>query len=223
MLHGLCGCGLVLLVSGQIGAVNRTKQRTFQPTKYLIMELAALTNAFVQHWPIWLVSVVLVVAAVIDGWALKVPNWITFPMIVAGWVYSFAAGGATGLGWSLAGSVVGLLLLYPLYSVGGMGAGDVKLLAGIGAWVHVEHTWQVFVATTIVGAIMAIAMVIISGQWKHHSKQFVYILREWFDVRDPEALYQIAAERKPRMRLLPYGIPMTLAALGYFACQGMYF
>jgi len=187
------------------------------------MDLAALANAFIQHWPIWLVSVVLVVAAVIDGWALKVPNWITFPMIISGWIYSFAAGGVEGLGWSFAGSVVGLLLLYPLYSVGGMGAGDVKLLAGIGAWVHVEHTWQVFVATTIVGAFMAVIMIILSGQWKHHAKQFVFIIREWFEVANPERLYEIAAERKPRMRLLPYGIPMTLAALGYIACQVMYF
>jgi len=196
---------------------------SFKSISIEIMDLAVLANAFIQHWPIWLVSVVLVVAAVIDGWALKVPNWITFPMIISGWIYSFAAGGVEGLSWSLAGSVVGLLLLYPLYSVGGMGAGDVKLLAGIGAWVHVEHTWQVFVATTIVGAVMAVIMIILSGQWKHHAKQFVVIIREWFEVADPEQLYQIAAERKPRMRLLPYGIPMTLAALGYFACQGMYF
>jgi prepilin peptidase CpaA len=187
------------------------------------MEWASLTQSFVSHWDIWLVSVTLVVAAVIDGWMLKVPNWITFPMILSGWVYSAVVGGWTGFGWSLLGSFVGLMLLYVLYSVGGMGAGDVKLLAGIGAWVHTDHTVNIFIATTIVGAIMAVIMVAWSGQWKHHAKQFVMILREFWVVRDTETLYQRAAERKPTMRLLPYGIPMTLAALGYFAFQGMYF
>ncbi|MFN9911453.1 MAG: prepilin peptidase, partial [Pirellulaceae bacterium] len=65
-----------------------------------------------------MVSVTLVVAAVIDGWMLKVPNWMTFPMIATGWCYSLAIGGWSGLGWSLLGSVVGLSLLYVLYSVG---------------------------------------------------------------------------------------------------------
>jgi prepilin peptidase CpaA len=49
------------------------------------------------------------------------------------------------------------------------------------------------------------------------------LIGEFFEVKDPEALFQRAAERKPRMYLLPYGIPMTIADLGYFAFQGMYF
>lgn len=186
------------------------------------MQPMTLLQNFAEHWPIWLVSIVLVVAAVIDGWMLKVPNWITFPMIATGWIYSFVAGGWTGLGWSFLGSVVGLMLLFILYSVGGMGAGDVKLLAGIGAWVHVDHTLNIFIATTIVGAVMALIMIGWSGQWKHHANQFVMIVKEFFVIADAEALYQIAAERKPRMKLLPYGIPMTIAALGYFFAQGMY-
>lgn len=187
------------------------------------MDWINLLNGVASHWPIWLVSIVLVVAAVIDGWMLKVPNWITFPMIVSGWVYSFSAAGMSGLGWSLLGSFVGLMLLFILYSIGGMGAGDVKLLAGIGAWVYVEHTFNIFAATTIVGAIMAILMVAWTGNWSKHSRQFKQIACDIFRIRNSEVLYQQAAERKSRMLLLPYGIPMTLAALGYFAFQGMYF
>ena len=54
-----------------------------------------------DNWPMWGVSVTLVVAAVIDGLYLKVPNKITYPLIVTGWVYSLASGGLVGLGWSL--------------------------------------------------------------------------------------------------------------------------
>jgi prepilin peptidase CpaA len=182
-----------------------------------------MINGLIANWHIWTVSIVLVVAAVIDGWKLKVPNWITFPMILTGWVYSFASGGWSGLGWSLLATFFGLALLYGIYMVGGMGAGDVKLLAGIGAWVHAEHTWNIFATTAIVGGIMALCMVAYTGAWRKHYAQFRMLISEFVEVRDPEALFQRAAERKPRMFLLPYGIPMTVAALGYFAFNGMYF
>ncbi|MHC4180779.1 MAG: A24 family peptidase [Planctomycetota bacterium] len=85
-------------------------------------------EVLVANWHVWLLTVVLVVAAVIDGWKLKVPNWLTFPLVISGWVYSAAFFGWSGLGWSLVGTGVGLALLLPAYAIGGMGAGDVKLL-----------------------------------------------------------------------------------------------
>jgi prepilin peptidase CpaA len=182
-----------------------------------------MINGLIGNWHIWTVSIILVIAAVIDGWKLKVPNWITFPMIITGWIYSFASGGWPGLGWSFLATFFGLALLYGIYMIGGMGAGDVKLLAGIGAWVHAEHTWNIFAATAIVGGIMALCMIAYTGAWRKHYAQFRMLISEFVEVRDPEVLFQRAAERKPRMYLLPYGIPMTVAALGYFAFQGMYF
>ena len=98
---------------------------------------------------------------------LKVPNWITFPMIISGWVYSAALSpyaGWEGLMYSLLGTVVGLALLLPLYAIGGMGAGDVKLLAGVGAWVWSTHDLYAFAVSAIVGAIIAVLMVLSATQ-----------------------------------------------------------
>lgn len=180
-----------------------------------------LLTHFTQNWAIWAVSVTLVVAAVIDGLYLKVPNKITYPLIVAGWMYSTYVGGLPGLGWSLLATFFGLALLFGLHLIGGMGAGDVKLLAGIAAFVHIEHTWYIFVVTTIVGAIMAMVQIALSGQWMKHWTQAQSMLHEIVTVRDADKLYEISQERKPRMRLLPYGIPMTIAAIGYFAYAGL--
>lgn len=189
--------------------------------------LTTLAAGMAEHWHVWFVTVVLVVAAVIDGYQLKVPNWLTFPMIASGWLYSIVAFSLEGLpwyeglGWSLLGTVVGLALLMPAYAIGGMGAGDVKLMAGVGAWMFSTHTFYAFCATTVVGAVLAVGMVLCRKAWKKHSDQFWMILNEIMIIKNPETLSAIAAERKPSMLLLPYGIPMAIGTIAYFAWSGL--
>ncbi len=182
---------------------------------------AALGEVIAQHWTIWLVTVVMILAAVIDGFELKVPNWVTFPFIASGWIYSVAAFGWEGLYWSIAGTVIGLLLLLPAYAIGGMGAGDVKLLAGLGAWVYGTHTLYAFAFTAVIGAILAVGMVLARKAWKKHSDQFWMILNEITVIKNPEQLAEIAAKRKPSMLLLPYGIPMAIGTIVYFLWAGL--
>lgn len=189
--------------------------------------LSALATSVLENWPVWTVTVFLILAAVIDGFELRVPNWLTFPMIISGWAYSVSAAVWTGeswwigLGWSLLGTLVGLLLLLPAYAIGGMGAGDVKLLAGVGAWVHATHTFWAFCATAIVGAVLAVAMVVLRRAWLKHARQFWMILNEIMTIRDPNQLSEIAAQRKSVMLLLPYGIPIAIGSIGYFVWMGM--
>ncbi len=169
----------------------------------------------------WMLTVVLVLAAVIDGWKLKVPNWLTFPLILLGWGCSWAMFGWSGLWASFQGTAVGLGLLLPAYAIGGMGAGDVKLLAGVGAWLGMTDTLWAFVISAVVGAVLAVGMVLYRGAWKHHQQQFMEIVQEILTVRNPEELAARAAERKPQMLLLPYGIPIAIGTITYFVYGGM--
>jgi prepilin peptidase CpaA len=57
--------------------------------------------------------------------------------------------------------------------------------------------------------------------WSKHRNQFWMILFEVLSIRDPSQLSQIAAERKSSMLLLPYGIPIALGTILYFAWTGM--
>ncbi len=181
----------------------------------------AFAQAAAEHWHVWLVSLVLVVAAVIDGWKLKVPNWLTFPFVLSGWAYGFWSLGWSGLGYSVLGTLVGLGLLLPLYAIGGMGAGDVKLLAGVGAWMGSAVTFWAFCASAIVGGLMALAMMAYRRSWQRHRDNLLVILSELVTIRDPERLAALAAQRKPRMLLLPYGIPIAVGSIGYFLWSGM--
>jgi prepilin peptidase CpaA len=189
-----------------------------------MVTLHDITRSFTENWPVWFVTITLVVAAVIDGLKLKVPNWITFPMIISGWIYSATLSpfaGWEGLMFSLVGTAVGLGLLLPLYAIGGMGAGDVKLLAGVGAWVWGTTTLYAFVVSAIVGGVIALIMVVAKRSWFKHKTQFWMICNEILTVKDPEKLAAIAAERKPTMLLLPYGIPIAIGTIGYFVAAGM--
>ncbi|MEZ6095612.1 MAG: A24 family peptidase [Pirellulaceae bacterium] len=189
--------------------------------------MSGLMNGIVENWPYWFVTLFVIIAAYIDGKELRVPNKITYPMIIAGWIYSMIAyqmggqGWYVGLGWSLAGTAVGLATLLPAYSIGGMGAGDVKMMAGIGAWIYCTDTFYAFCVSAVAGALLSIGMIVWAKQGRKHWNQFMYIFNEIITVRNPETLSQIAAERKTSMRLLPYGIPIAIGTVTYFAWMGM--
>lgn len=183
--------------------------------------METLIQGITENWAVWFVTVVLIVAAVIDGAILKVPNWLTFPFIICGWIHCTIQGGGWGLLYSLAGTFVGMMLLLVLRNVGGMGGGDVKLLAGVGAWLGTVVTLYAFAATAIVGGIMAAFMIWKSGNWTKHYAMALQILEEWKTVKKPSELSKIARERKPTMYLLPYGIPMAIGSIIYFAYAGL--
>ena len=173
-------------------------------------DFQSLTHAVVENWPIWVVTITLIVAAVIDGMKLKVPNWITFPMIISGWIYSDYALAVRRLGRAAVQprrhrGRPGVLL--PAYAIGGMGAGDVKLMAGVGAWVWATVTLWAFAISAIVGGVIAVVMVIVGKGWNKHQGQFWMICNEILTVKDPDKLATIAAERKPTMMLLPVRHP----------------
>lgn len=173
-------------------------------------------TSFTTNGHVWVVSAILIWAAWIDGKELRVPNWMTYSMILAGLVFNGITGGWEGLGFGSYGMLIGLACLMPLYAVGGMGAGDVKLMAGIGAWLGADVTWNAFLVSVVVGGIMAICMVLWRKSWNKHFANFFMIIHEFMTIKNPGELSRIAAERKPQMLLLPYGIPICIGSLAYF-------
>lgn len=178
------------------------------------------TTILMENWHVKLVCVILIVAAYIDGKELRVPNWITYPMVFSGLIYCTWMSGWSGLGAGILGMFVGLACLLPLYSVGGMGAGDVKLMAGVGAWLGWKTTVFAFAVSTVVGAIMAVIMVLYRGNIMKHTINVMVIWNEWKTEKVSD-LSKIAAERKPTMMLLPYGIPICIGSIAYFFYEGM--
>ncbi len=111
--------------------------------------------------PVIVVLVAALVAAATDIWKFKVYNVLTLPLLVSGLLYhAFRA----ELADSLLGVLFGFAALIVLYIIGGMGAGDVKLMAGVGAWLGMPLTFYVFIASSLAAGVYSIGLVVWTGQ-----------------------------------------------------------
>lgn len=83
--------------------------------------------------------------------ARRIPNYLTLGTALAGLGFQLGFQGLAGLGEGFLGLLLGFFLLLPFYLKGGMGAGDVKALAALGAWLGPWQTLQLFVYMGISG------------------------------------------------------------------------
>lgn len=95
-------------------------------------------------------------AAIYDYRFRKVPNNVTFPALLGGMAISAMLGGFTGFSASIVGLFFGIALLIVPYTMGGIGAGDVKLLGAIGAIKGAAFVFSSFLGAAIIGGIMAV-------------------------------------------------------------------
>lgn len=104
----------------------------------------------------WPTCAVLAVATFTDVRSRRIPNWLVLPFLAAGLVVNAWVQGWHGFAQSLAGFAVGALIFGLLFCLGGMGMGDVKLCAAIGAWVGPSQLMIALVITGLAGGVMAI-------------------------------------------------------------------
>jgi prepilin peptidase CpaA len=104
------------------------------------------------------------VAAVIDVLSRRIPNWVTFAGFVSGVLINTWLAGASGTLAALAGAALGLALLLPFHAIRAMGAGDVKLLAAIGALLGPQLLLSVAVYGALVGGAMSVLILLARGR-----------------------------------------------------------
>jgi prepilin peptidase CpaA len=185
-----------------------------------------------ENWPVLVVCAGMIAAAVIDWWKFKVPNKLTFPLIISGWLLGLAnnfglgaeaAAGVGGLGAALVGTFFAMALLLPVYAIGGMGAGDVKMTMGFGSWIGAfygigQGFWIIlysFCAGTIAGGIIAMVMIAIRGQYKRNMENVREIVGDMFKSSGIAEVADKANKRRPRWHRLPYGVPLCIGFVGY--------
>lgn len=104
-----------------------------------------------------LLGAILLISIVTDVRTKKIPNLLTFPAMLMGLIIHGARGGWPGLAQGLWGLFLGTALLYIPFALGGMGAGDVKLLGAVGALQGADFVLRAFLASALAGGALAVA------------------------------------------------------------------
>jgi prepilin peptidase CpaA len=97
-------------------------------------------------------------ACVTDLRTRRIPNVLTFGAALTGSVYQFASGGIDGLGHSALGWLLGAVIFILPFALGGLGGGDVKLLAALGAWLGPADVLWLSLYTGVAGGVMAVVV-----------------------------------------------------------------
>jgi prepilin peptidase CpaA len=111
--------------------------------------------------PITIALTAALIAAVTDVWKFKVYNMLTLPLLASGILYHALH---ANLGNSLLGVLFGFGALIALHVVGGMGAGDVKLMAALGAWLGMPLTFYVFITSSLAAGAYAVILMVVTGK-----------------------------------------------------------
>ena len=141
----------------------------------------------------------------------KVYNHLTLPAMALGVILSYWYFGGEGLKDSGLGLAVGFLPMFLFFLAGGMGGGDVKLMAAIGAIMGYPFILSALIYSALTGGVIALAAVIWKGQWRSLGSE---IGQAWDRLlhplarRDPE----IELDRRPRLTI-PYGFAIFLGSL----------
>ena len=122
-------------------------------------------QAFLHDGPTTTVCLVtfVTVAAVADLRCHRIPNWMTVSAALIGVTVNLLTSGFPGAAQSVAGLVVGLATFLPFYLLRGFGAGDVKAMAAVGAFVGPNGVLLAAGCTLIAGAVGAVLVLIAAG------------------------------------------------------------
>ena len=179
---------------------------------------------------IFALTLLLLAAAWCDWRQQRIPNALVLPgcvlaitmhaLLPAGDGFVGTLPGAIGLGGALAGMAIGLLALMPLYLLGGMGAGDVKLLAMVGSFLGPADFGLALLAILLAGGVLAVAIAIrrhVIGRVLSNLRQmlwnFEFSLRT--GVRLPDINRGTAAG-------LPFGVAIAAGCIAYLAYRAQF-
>lgn len=126
--------------------------------------------------------------------------------------------GGLGLLSSLAGLAIGLLLLFPCYLLRLLGAGDVKLVAMVGAFLGPEHIWGALICIAVVGGLFAVAVALYRRVLRRMVDNVAQLLLDGaLQVASGRLPAAPALAQLPATARLPYGIAIALGTCTYLA------
>jgi prepilin peptidase CpaA len=157
------------------------------------------------------VAGVVLTASVCDLRRRRIPNTLTLGAAAVAFAMQAVLNGWHGLFLAASGWAVGMALFFPLFALGGLGAGDVKLLAAVGSWLGPAGAVWTGLYGAIAGGIMALVVALASGYVLRAMTNLGRLLRVWIvaGVQPVDGL-TLDTAASPR---LPYALPLAAGAM----------
>lgn len=166
-------------------------------------------NTFLRMLAVAPLVALLAWAAVEDVRERRIPNWLVLTLACLGVAATFLPHSPVTAGSSLCGLLVGLAVPFPLFVLRAVGAGDVKLMAAVGAWIGPWPALWVMAVAAVIGGVMAILV----GLWQRRT---VALLQQTV-VLTVSLMHGLPAVEQPAARskrnLLPYALPIGIATI----------
>jgi prepilin peptidase CpaA len=150
-------------------------------------------------------------ACVFDIRTRRIPNMLTLSAASAGLIYHAATSGVAGAQMAAAGWILGLLLLLPYFALGGMGGGDVKLVAALGAWLGPWETFWLAMYAGIAGGVIGLIVALAHGYLRRAIANVSSMLSYWSIVGlRPVPGMTLDSSKSPRVA---FAIPILAGAM----------
>ncbi|HSL78534.1 MAG TPA: A24 family peptidase, partial [Pseudolabrys sp.] len=163
--------------------------------------------------------------AVIDVRTSRIPNWLVFAGALYGLAYNAISplyARDIGILFALGGLAVGLAALLPAYLFRVMGAGDVKLMAMVGAFLGAWATVGAVLATLVAGGVLAIAVALWSGRTVRMLRNVAAVSRGTV-LALTTGMTGLAVHDGPSAGKMPYGVAIAAGTIAYLVLSQLGF
>lgn len=182
----------------------------FQTGLFLLIEYA-----MERVMCIIILFLILIVAVITDLLFDKIYNeWILLAM-AAGLSHAVWKGGSDGLVCALLSMAVPILLLYPLFMIGGLGAGDIKLLAAAGCFLTIKETFLCLGMSFFLGAILSLLKMAAEKNFLQRMKYLLSYICDVFKSGEWKFYEEDFREKKQKEGKIHFSLPVLLAMVIY--------
>jgi prepilin peptidase CpaA len=168
-----------------------------------------------------LLLLLVITAAVFDIRTRRIPNWLTLTGIILGFAlnailqYPYPLTGVKHSGFGL---LFAFAIYFVLYLIHAMGAGDVKLMAAIGAIIANPANWfLLFIVTALIGGLFALTLLLAKGRLRKTFGNVAFMLHELGHARAPYMSREELDVQSPKAVTLPHGFTIAVGCLIFVA------
>jgi prepilin peptidase CpaA len=165
-----------------------------------------------------LLGILVAIAAVFDIRYRRIPNWLVLAGIIVGLAWNVYSSDhwLSGLLRALGGLGLGFILYFPLYLIRARGAGDVKLLAAVGAITGWSNCLWIFLLTAVLGGVIALILLMFRGRVRHTFFNVGWMIQDLLHLRAPYRSNEELDVTSNKGMRLPHGAMIAVGVLAFF-------